>query len=56
VAESRTSHFKSGKNANYDIDQALKRAQIEKLYASAAKDRQDVRESVQQSFDPIKKT
>jgi len=54
VAESRTTHFRSGKNANYEIDHALKRAQIEKLYASAAKDWQDVRESIQESFETYK--
>jgi hypothetical protein len=55
VAESRKAHFKSGTNAQATLDKALKQAQIAKLYASAAKDRQDVRDSIQQSFDPPKK-
>jgi hypothetical protein len=55
VAESRTKHFKSGRNAQAALDKALKQAQIAKLYASAAKDRQDVTESIQESFNPIKK-
>ena len=37
------------------IDQALEIAKIQKLNASAAKDRQEVRDSIQQSFEPIKK-
>jgi len=55
VAEGRTEHFKSGSDAQAALDKSLKRAQIAKLYASAAKDRQDVRESIQESFNPIKK-
>lgn len=55
MAESRKAHFKSGTNAQATLDKALKQAQIAKLYASAAKDRQDVRDSIQQSFDPPKK-
>lgn len=55
MAESRTKHFKSGRDAQVALDNALKQAQIAKLYSSAAKDRQDVRESIQQGYDPTKK-
>lgn len=55
MAESRNQHFKSGTSSQIALDNALKRAQILKLYSSAAKDRQDVRESIQQGYDPTKK-
>ena len=55
MAQGRKGHFKSGRDAQTAVDIALKQAQIAKLYASAAKDRQDVRESIQQSFDTVKK-
>jgi hypothetical protein len=37
------------------LDRALEAAQIQKLYASAAKDRQEARNSMQESLSPIKK-
>jgi len=45
VAKSRSEHFKSGADSQQDLDRQLKLAQIQRLSAAAAKDRQDVQVS-----------
>jgi len=45
VAKSRSEHFKSGADSQRELDTKLKIAQIQRLNAAAAKDRQDVQES-----------
>jgi hypothetical protein len=45
VANSRREHFKSGADSQKDLDRQLKLAQIQRLNAAAARDRQDVQES-----------
>lgn len=45
MAESRSEHFKSGADSQQDLDRQLKLAQIQRLSAAAAKDRQIVQES-----------
>jgi hypothetical protein len=50
VATGRSEHFKSGTSSQEALDKALTIAKIQQLSASAAKDRQDVRESIDKSF------
>jgi len=45
VAKSRSEHFKSGTDSQHELDIKLKIAQIQRINAAAAKDRQDVQES-----------
>ena len=45
MAKSRSEHFKSGADSQQDLDRQLKLAQIQRLSAAAAKDRQDVQVS-----------
>jgi hypothetical protein len=54
VAQGRNEHFRSGSIQQEDLDRALKLAQIQKLNASAAKDRESVRESMNQQLTPTK--
>jgi hypothetical protein len=51
----RSNQFKKIAPSKKRLDKALEIAQIQKLNASAAKDRQDVSESIQESFSPLKK-
>ena len=54
VAKSRNEHFKSGKDSQHGLDRELKLAQIQRLNAAAAKDRQDVQESrLEQLSKPV---
>ena len=45
MAKRRSEHFKSGADSQQDLDRQLKLAQIQRLSAAAAKDRQDVQVS-----------
>jgi hypothetical protein len=45
VAKSRNEHFRYGAGSQQDLDRQLKLAQIQRLSAAAAKDRQDVQVS-----------
>jgi hypothetical protein len=51
----RSKEFKKVSEDKQKLDKALEVAQIQRLYAAAAKDRQDVSESIQESFSPLKK-
>ena len=51
----RSKQFSKTNPDKAKLDRALEVAQIQKLYASAAKDRQEVRNSMQESLSPIKK-
>jgi hypothetical protein len=50
VATGRSEHFKLGTSSQDALDKALTIAKIQQLSAAAAKDRQDVRESINKSF------
>ncbi|MCX6442758.1 MAG: hypothetical protein NTW43_01065 [Actinobacteria bacterium] len=50
MATGRSEHFQSGTSSQQALDKALTIAKIQQLSASAAKDRQDVRESIDKSF------
>ena len=50
----RSNQFKKIAPSKKKLDKALEIAQIQKLNASAAKDRQTVRESMDKSLGPIK--
>ena len=50
MATGRSEHFKLGTSSQDALDKALKIAKIQQLSAAAAKDRQDVRESINKSF------
>jgi hypothetical protein len=52
VASGRSEHFKSGTHSQESLDKALTIAKIQQLSAAAAKDRQDVSDSIQKSFGP----
>lgn len=54
MANGRNEHFHSGAAIQQELDKALKLAQIQKLNASAAKDRQAVRRSIAEGFKPMK--
>jgi hypothetical protein len=45
VAKSRNEYFKYGADSQQDLDRQLRLAQIQRLSAAVAKDRQDVQES-----------
>ena len=52
VATGRSEHFKSGTSSQEALDKALIIAKIQRLSAAAAKDRQEVSDSIQKSFGP----
>ena len=54
MAKGRKAHFHTGAATERALDRALELAQIQKLNASAAKDRQSIRESINKSSTTIK--
>lgn len=50
MAEGRNEHFRVGAVLDKALDRALELARIQQISASAAKDYQAVRESMQKSF------
>ena len=55
MAAGRSEHFKSGTYSQESLDKALTIAKIQQLGAAAAKDRQDIRESIDKSLGSNKK-
>lgn len=55
MAAGRSEHFKSGTYSQDSLDKALTIAKIQKLGTAAAKERQDIRESIDKSFGSNKK-
>ena len=51
----KSKQFKNVDLTKEKLDKSLEIAQIQKLYSSAAKDRQEVSESIQKSFGQVKK-
>jgi hypothetical protein len=51
----KSQQFNKARNSKDKLDRALEFAQIQKLNSSAARDREEVRKSVESRFNPIKK-